>query len=178
MSRPAKLNEVPRAPFSLQSRGQPMLASEARAALGDKWFVASGKDHREDATIDLFPCPICQSPVEWAWTSKTSAIPGKLDSYVYARCLAHPAEHRWGFRKPSPVRTVSNNPIPLTEEVERTAPMYIGKPPQPTFNPFDGFEAWISARIVDALKPVEARLAEQIKEGLRSLQTRPADRCW
>ncbi len=188
MSRPTKPNQVPHAPFSLMMRGEPMLASAARSLLGDRWFIASGKVSRADATIDLSPCKHCDATVEWAWTSKLSRAPPALDRYVYARCTAHPAEHRWGFREAASTgiaawldiakKTGSTfytpvEPIPLTQVAtptpqETTKTMYISPAIVASNNPFAAFETWIDSKVGDRLTQAEAKLGTIDAEGIEA----------
>lgn len=107
MGRTPRVNQIPVGPFSLIDSG-PMASSEVYAKVGYKWYVAApGAEISASATVDPKPCPHCQGTVEWALTVKRDAgAPKGIQRYVYARCQAYPADHRWGFRdtsaRPSP----------------------------------------------------------------------------
>jgi hypothetical protein len=165
MGRLPKTNQVPRAPFSLIDTGA-LPSAEVYNRVGFKWFVAAnGAAVEPRATLDAKVCPYCDATVEWALTVKrdASAPKGRVN-YVYARCTAHPGEHRWGLSDtpesralpiPKPQPTPPPTPTPTPEETPMTAPA----------GSFDALlSSAITATVGERLKDVEGKIKDLIKQ--------------
>lgn len=160
-----KENQTPHAPFSLIHSG-PMLASDVLAKLGGKFFrSAFTPDPDPKATRDAALCPECQSEVEWAVTKKTTGE--RQGTYVYARCIANGAAHRWSFRKaPSEPPTPRQTPPPPSPPSPRETTM---STPATLQNLADALQGLIGTQIEERLASVEATVAKVDPETIKQI---------
>lgn len=164
MARRPFTNDVPIAPFSLIGV-EPLKTQEVYERLGRRRYLAArGKVPEPRATLDPNPCPTCGMKVEWAYTFKRDDThPKGGENYVYARCTASPAAHRWAFRKagggPAPVEAPTPEIEAPTPEVQKEET--VSKPPAGSFDAL--IQAVVDQSVGARLTEAESKLAEMAK---------------